>query len=113
RLLRLADPQARLRQQLHAERREQLAELAQLAEVVGCQHHLRELHPQLQAQSASPSAARCALTSREMPARASSSSVSTSPRLNGTPSAVPWISTKPPAPVITTFMSVSQPESSS
>jgi len=48
-----------------------------------------------------------------MPPEARSRRVDICARVNGTPSAVPWTSTKWPAPVITTFMSVSQPESSS
>ena len=58
------------------------------------------------------SAAFCAAISSRMPRSASATSSSISARVNGAPSAVPCSSTKPPAPVITTFMSVSQPESS-
>jgi hypothetical protein len=47
-----------------------------------------------------------------MPLSASASSASISARVKGAPSAVPCTSTKPPAPVITTFMSVSQAASS-
>src|SRR3989344_5591662 len=47
-----------------------------------------------------------------MPFSASASSWSISARVNATPSAVPCTSTKWPAPVITTFMSVSQSTSS-
>ena len=47
-----------------------------------------------------------------MPRVASASSASICARVNAAPSAVPCTSTKWPAPVITTFMSVSQAESS-
>ena len=47
-----------------------------------------------------------------MPRSARPTSASISARVNGAPSAVPCTSTKPPAPVITTFMSVSHAESS-
>src|SRR3569623_1044887 len=47
-----------------------------------------------------------------MPAVARSSKASSVARENGVPSAVPCTSTMPPLPVITTFMSVSQSESS-
>src|SRR5205823_646802 len=46
------------------------------------------------------------------PSSASWSSVSSSLRLNGAPSAVPWTSTYRPADVMTTFMSTSARESS-
>ena len=49
---------------------------------------------------------------RAMPRSASASSASISARENGAPSAVPCTSTNPPPAVITTFMSVSQAESS-
>ena len=59
------------------------------------------------------SAARCARDQlARCPCSARPSSASISARENGAPSAVPCTSTKPPAPVITTFMSVSQAESS-
>ena len=47
-----------------------------------------------------------------MPLAASSISSSICARVKAAPSAVPWISTKPCEPVITTFMSVSHTESS-
>ena len=47
-----------------------------------------------------------------MPVSASAIIASNCARENGAPSAVPCTSTKPPAPVITTFMSVSHCESS-
>src|SRR5213082_373103 len=59
-----------------------------------------------------PSAAFCLAMSSAIPCIASASSASICAAENGAPSAVPWTSTKPPEPVITTFMSVSQPESS-
>src|SRR5882672_7090747 len=60
----------------------------------------------------SPSAAFCLAMSSAIPRFASASRASICAVEKGSPSAVPWISTKPPDPVITTFMSVSQPESS-
>ena len=63
--------------------------------------------------SIGPSACFWALTSDAMPAEARSSRVSSSARLNGSRSAVPWTSTRPPSPVMTTFMSVSARTSSS
>src|SRR6266853_1228723 len=60
----------------------------------------------------SSSAAFCLAMSSAIPRFASASSASICAVEKGSPSAVPWISTKPPDPVITTFMSVSQPESS-
>ena len=59
------------------------------------------------------SAWRCIPVSSAQPATASPSSSSSSSRLNGSRSAVPWISTKLPSPVQTTFMSVSAATSSS
>src|SRR5207248_400312 len=56
-----------------------------------------------------PSAAFCLAMSSAIPCIASASSASICAAENGAPSAVPWTSTKPPEPVITTFMSVSQP----
>ena len=60
-----------------------------------------------------PSASSCRRVSSAQPATPRSSSRSSSSRPNGSRSAVPWISTKPPSPVQTTFMSVSAAESSS
>ena len=59
-----------------------------------------------------PSAAFCILTISAMPPCARSSKRFMPARSNATPSAVPCTSMKWPASVITTFMSVSQPESS-
>src|ERR1700761_8587027 len=58
------------------------------------------------------SACFCNSTSSPMPLRARRSNCASSSSLNGAPSAVPWISTKPPAPVSTKFASVSAVESS-
>src|SRR6266571_3053634 len=60
----------------------------------------------------SPSAAFCLAMSSAIPCIASASSASICAAEKGSPSAVPWTSTKPPEPVITTFMSVLQSESS-
>src|SRR6266571_6995255 len=59
-----------------------------------------------------PSAAFCLAMSSAIPCIASASSASICAAEKGSSSAVPWTSTKPPEPVITTFMSVSQSESS-
>ena len=100
-----AMPSCRLRNNIDAERREQRLDLAQLAGIGRCEH---------QSSGTKAHSARapccCAMSSRCRLASAISASISA--RENGAPSAVPCTSTKPPAPVITTFMSVSQPESS-
>src|SRR5690606_25100190 len=57
-------------------------------------------------------AAACSRASSALPAAASASRASSSARENGAPSAVPCTSTKPPSPVMTTFMSVSARTSS-
>src|SRR6266581_8066042 len=59
-----------------------------------------------------PSAAFCLAMSSAIPCIASASSASICAAEKGSPSAVPWTSTKPPEPVITTFMSVPHSESS-
>src|SRR5689334_5880977 len=105
RLLGLGHAERGLRDDFEAERGEQRFELAHLARVV------RREDDALQELSAR--AARCAATSSPMPFAARSSMRDISSREKGVPSAVPCTSTKRPAPVITTFMSVSQPESSS
>src|SRR5262249_27416883 len=101
RLLGLADAELALAHELDRQRAEQRAQLVELLRVVGRQH-----------QPHAASALRCAATSSRMPWSASASSASISARENGAPSAVPCTSTKPPAAVMTTFMSVSQAESS-
>src|SRR5208282_5212145 len=55
----------------------------------------------------------CSLVSSPQPATARSSSWPSRSRLNGSCSAVPWISTKSPLAVHTTFMSVCAATSSS
>src|SRR4030095_6831587 len=114
-LVRFGDPELGLRDHLDTERRQQPAKLAQLALVVRREHEARDAHPAARRPGApqlAANAARCAAISSRMPRSASVTSPSLSPRVKGVPSAVPCSSTKPPAPVITTFMSVSQPESS-
>ena len=106
RLLGLGDAQLALRHQLQRQRREQRLQLGQLLGVVGRQHQPQSIGSCRERQRF------CAATSSRMPLSASASSASISARVNGAPSAVPCTSTKPPAPVITTFMSVSQAESS-
>src|SRR5690606_11327859 len=54
----------------------------------------------------------CMATRSAMPARASAIRLETSSSVNGLPSAVPWISTMPPEPVMTKLASVSAAESS-
>ncbi len=54
----------------------------------------------------------CRSTSRPMPARASARRLAKSSSLKGVRSAVPWISTMPPEPVMTKLASVSAAESS-
>jgi hypothetical protein len=102
RFLRFRHVEGGLRQHVEIEGRQQLAEFAQLAGVARSENQF--LH--------NASEALCAFTMSRMPAAASSSSVSSSARENGSPSAVPCTSMMPPPAVITTFMSVSQPESS-
>ena len=58
------------------------------------------------------SASFCASASSLLPFSARSSRRFRSSRVKGSPSAVPWISTKAPLPVMTTFISVSLEESS-
>ena len=87
-----------------AERLEQAPELAQLAGVVRRQHEPRRITSVAERRRAAPrcSVARCPCCGERRAARR------TRARENGARSAVPCTSTKPPAPVITTFMSVSQ-----
>ena len=73
--------------------------------IVGRQHN--------PAHSVTPRASDCAALSEAQPPAARSSRSLRRPRLKGAPSAVPWISTKSPSPLMTTFMSVSARESSS
>src|SRR3954464_1897090 len=101
RLFRFGNGESRLRHGLDVERLQQLGELADLAGIV------RRDDDALHA-----SAERWAWTSSAIPFEARSSSFDISSRVKGWPSAVPCTSTKWPAPVMTTFMSVSQPESS-
>src|SRR5690606_36439713 len=105
RLGRLGNAELGLAHEFHAQRREQRLQLGQLARVVG-----RE--DQLHAGSAAFSAAFCAVTSSPMLFSARPISTSISRRVKAAPSAVPCTSTKWPAPVMTTFMSVSQAASS-
>src|SRR6185312_3785974 len=84
--------------------REQHGELVELAGIVGGDQQL----PGHQR----PSAVRCCRVNSAMPARARSSMRANSESSNGAPSAVAWISTIPPLPVITKLASVSAVESS-
>src|SRR5947208_11781318 len=123
RLFGIGYSEARLRNDLHAERREQRLELAELPGIGGGEHEF--FHASILTCEAShspprmrrgnhesPSAAFCLAMSSAIPCIASASSASICAAEKGSPSAVPWTSTKPPEPVITTFMSVSQSESS-
>src|SRR6185295_5929561 len=107
RLVGLGDAELALRDELDRQRREERGELGELGAVVR-----REDEPHVALASGAASAARCIATSSPMPLVASASSASISRRENVAPSAVPCSSTKPPAPVMTTFMSVSQAASS-
>ena len=112
RLVGVGDGEFRLRDQVDGKRRQQPAEFAQLAFVAAREDEARDRHPACPRQDASLIADRCAAISARIPRSASVTSASISSRENGDPSAVPWSSTNPPDSVITTFMSVSQPESS-
>src|SRR5271154_5644546 len=102
RLPRLRHREVALGRRLDAQGREQRAQLSKFARVVGGDDD--PVHV--------PSAVRCNVISFEIPAVARSISFDSCSRVKGAPSAVPCTSTKWPAPVITTFMSVSQLESS-
>ena len=106
RLLGFRNTQRTLRDHFNRQRREDRRDLAQLARIVGSDDEFVHRGP------FQPSAARCAAISCVMPLCARSSMACISARLNGAPSAVPCTSMMPPASVITTFMSVSQSESS-
>src|SRR5687768_14683899 len=101
RLFGFYDAELGLGNQRDAERREQLPDLPEFS---GVARRENQLH--------SSSARFWCCTSSAMPWAASASSASSSLRENVPPSAVPCTSTKPPAPVMTTFMSQPQPESS-
>src|SRR2546421_8128000 len=101
RLVGFRDAESRLRHELDRERRQQSADFPPLA---GIARRKDQLH--------SASAFFCKPMSCVMPRWASARSESSSWRENGSPSAVPFTSTKPPWPVITTFMSQPQAESS-
>src|SRR5262249_27375104 len=116
-LVRLRDPELRLRDHFDAQWREQAAKLAQLSGIARGENEARETGPGPAAKPQGPprssSERFCSAISARMPPSASVMSVSISLREKATPSAVPWTSTKRPAPVMTTFMSVSQSASSS
>src|SRR5688500_3126663 len=98
RLLGFRDAELRLR---HDFLSEQGSDLPQLAGIIRGKHQLH-----------APSDFFWCWTSSPMPFAASSSSVSSSAREKSAPSAVPCTSMKLPEPVITTFMSQPQAESS-
>ena len=99
-------PERSLSHKLDTERLQQCSEFPLLARVIRGKNQL------MHALQTKPSAALCALTRRAMPVRARPSMRSSSCAENGAPSAVACTSTNSPAPVMTTFMSVSQDESS-
>ena len=107
RLLGIGNPQLGLAGQTHAARCQHGPQLLQLAGIARRHQPMSARHA-----PSSCKAARCSRTSSSMPLAARSSSSLACWREKGAPSAVPWISTRPPEAVITTFMSVSQPESS-
>src|SRR5665213_607895 len=102
----LGKPKFAGRLRLNAEGREQFAHFSQLAGIVrGDDDRAGEF-------LAHATASFCKPTSFSMPLRASARSVSNCSSLNGSFSAVAWISTILPAPVITKLASVSASESS-
>src|SRR5262249_54315897 len=105
-LLGVGDLESRLRNNLDPERAQQGLEFAQLPRIRGGEHEL------LHGAKATPSARFCRATSSAMPRCASATSDRIWASEKGSPSAVPCTSTNAPAPVMTTFMSVSQRESS-
>src|SRR5262249_12682443 len=103
-LLRGADAELALGDQLEVQRREQRGELAQLARVATREDDAA--HGALSAWAWS-------VNSVAMPSAARLRSASSSWRRKACPSAVPWISTNAPPLFMPTFMSVSAWESSS
>src|SRR5690606_11335973 len=99
-LVRLGHAQGSLRHHFDARAGENGGKLGKLARVVGGQHHART-HA-----CTSASARACKAISSPIPAVARSSRAPSSARPKLPPSAVPCTSTKRPALVITTFMSV-------
>src|SRR5439155_20350230 len=110
----LGNGKLRLHHDLDPQRREQAAKFTQLARIAGSENEARkgghEFSGDLRAYAAS--AALWVAISSRIPRSARPTSAVNSPCVNGVFSAVPCSSTKPPAPVITTFMSVSHAESS-
>ena len=101
------------RDQIETERFEQLAEFTELAGIMrGDDQPVAGLQTEIRAHQ-SASASFCRATSSPMPLPARSISAMSSSRENGAPSAVPWISTNVPEPVMTKLASVSASESSS
>src|SRR5690606_13312881 len=103
-LLGRADAERVLRHELDAAARDERLKLCELVPVAAREHPAPH--------HAHGSTSACASSSRSIPLAASSSCRSSSARWNAWPSAVPWISTKPPTSFITTFMSVSASPSS-
>ena len=101
RLFRFRNVEFPLRDQFPAERCEDRVEFLEFLGIVRGEDNLHFA-----------SAAFCESMSWAMPALARSVNCSSWARVNGSPSAVPCNSTIPPAPVMITFMSVSQSESS-
>ena len=113
---RLGQRKFRSRLRAHALRREQLAHFLKLAWIVGSDHHGSG---KFSGHDGSKDDARayatanfCKPTSFSMPLRASASNAANWSSLKGIFSAVAWISTILPAPVMTKLASVSASESS-
>src|SRR6185437_7821024 len=93
---------------LNSERRDEFFDLAHLSGIVACNHK-----PVAATNSDhSFNTCFCKATNSVVPLRARRSSSANCSSLKGAPSAVPWISTIPPAPVSTKLESVSAVESS-
>ncbi len=89
-------------------RRDQRLDLAQLAGIVrGDDQRVARLQQSSCRRCSQRMASFCNSTRRAMPSRARVFSASNSSSVKGAPSAVAWISTKPPAPVMTKLASVS------
>ena len=109
--IRLGQAEIAGRHQVEIERGEQVAKLGELALVVGGKHQpVAGMEPEGRHQGVSAFA--CSAVRSPMPRSAKPISWSSSARVKGACSAVPWISTKRPEPVMTKLASVSASESS-
>src|SRR5690349_20186885 len=112
-LIGFAHVKRRLRQRLDSQGRQQMPDFPQLARVAARNDQLLHCLSVFLGQLPDTNAFLWASISSRIPCCARSSIAFNSSRVNGAPSAVPCISTRPKSPVITTFISVSQRESSS